>query len=74
MNRELSDLARFEMPKKLVLLDEEFTIEDGSLTPTQKVKRRVVEKRYRDVIDVVYDDGNEGQSVFTSWSVSTSAG
>jgi len=71
---ELSHLARFEMPKKLVLLDEEFTIEDGSLTPTQKVKRRVVEKRFDDVIDALYLEGNEGQSVFTPWSVPASSG
>jgi long-chain acyl-CoA synthetase len=71
---ELSHLARFEMPKKLVLLDEEFTIEDGSLTPTQKVKRRVVEKRFDDVIDALYLEGNEKQSVFTPWSVPASSG
>jgi long-chain acyl-CoA synthetase len=74
INRELKDLARFEMPKKLVLLSEPFTIEDGTLTPTQKVKRRVVEERYQDVIDFVYDERNEGRSVFTPRDVSTAAG
>jgi long-chain acyl-CoA synthetase len=74
MNRELTDLARFEMPKKLVLLREPFTIEDGTLTPTQKVKRRVVEKRYEDLIDHVYDERNEGRSVFTPRDVPGAAG
>ena len=50
----LRDLAKFEMPKKVVLLEHDFTIEAGELTPTLKVKRRVVEKRYKDVIDRAY--------------------
>jgi long-chain acyl-CoA synthetase len=61
------DLSRVEQPKKVILVDEEFTIEDGSLTPTQKVKRRVVEERYRDVIDEVYDESNEDRTFFTPW-------
>jgi long-chain acyl-CoA synthetase len=65
--RELTDLSRVETPKKILLLDREFTIEDGSLTPTQKVKRRVVEERYRSHIDALYLDENEGRSVFVAW-------
>jgi long-chain acyl-CoA synthetase len=50
----LKDLAQFEVPKKVLLLTEDFTIESGELTPTLKVKRRVVEQRYRDRIDALY--------------------
>jgi len=50
----LRDLAKFEMPKKVILIENDFTIEAGELTPTLKVKRRVVEKRYKDVIDRAY--------------------
>jgi long-chain acyl-CoA synthetase len=50
----LHDLAKFETPKKVLLLEQDFTIEAGELTPTLKVKRRVVEKRYKDLIDAVY--------------------
>lgn len=50
----LRDLASFEMPKKVLLLPEEFTIESGELTPTLKVKRNVVEERYREKIDRLY--------------------
>jgi long-chain acyl-CoA synthetase len=50
----LGDLAHFERPKKTVLLDQDFTIESGELTPTLKVKRRVVEKNYAKVIDATY--------------------
>ncbi|CAN5655710.1 AMP-dependent synthetase/ligase [soil metagenome] len=64
---ELSELARYEMPKKLVLLDEPFTIEDGSLTPTQKVKRRVVQERLAARLGEVYDEANARQDVFVSW-------
>jgi long-chain acyl-CoA synthetase len=64
---ELKYLSRVEMPKKLVLLDQEFTVEDGALTPTQKVKRRVVEDRYRFTVEALYEDRNEGRAVFTSW-------
>ncbi|HEV8304250.1 MAG TPA: long-chain fatty acid--CoA ligase [Gemmatimonadales bacterium] len=50
----LRDLAKFEMPKKVILLERDFTIEAGELTPTLKVKRRVVEKRYKELIDRAY--------------------
>ena len=50
----LRDLAKFETPKKVVLLEHDFTIESGELTPTLKVKRRVIEKRYKDQIDAAY--------------------
>jgi long-chain acyl-CoA synthetase len=49
-----ANLAQFERIKKFALLTREFTIESGELTPTLKVKRRVVEQRYKDVIDRLY--------------------
>jgi len=54
----LRELAKFEMPKKIVLLERDFTIESGELTPTLKVKRRAVEKNYKAVIDRVYADAD----------------
>lgn len=48
------DLAQYEKVKKIALLERELTIEGGELTPTMKVKRRVVDEKYRDVIDRVY--------------------
>ncbi len=51
---QLRDVARFEMPKKVVLLERDFSIEEGELTPTLKVKRRVVEDKYRDLIERAY--------------------
>lgn len=49
-----SDLAQYERVKKIALLEHELTIEGGELTPTMKVKRRVIDEKYRDVIDRVY--------------------
>jgi long-chain acyl-CoA synthetase len=48
-------LANFERIKKVALLTREFTLEAGELTPTLKVKRRVIEQKYKDVIDRIYD-------------------
>lgn len=62
----LGPLARYERPKKFALLEQEFTVEDGSLTPTQKVKRRVVEERFRHVIDQMYMEENEDRTVFVA--------
>jgi long-chain acyl-CoA synthetase len=50
----LSDLARYERPKKVALLPHDLTVENGFLTPSLKVKRRVVEERLTDVIDGLY--------------------
>ena len=52
-----SELAQYERVKKIVLLENEFTIENGELTPTLKVKRRVIDEKYRSVIDRIYAEG-----------------
>jgi long-chain acyl-CoA synthetase len=56
---EVSELARYEMPKKVALLEHDFSIERGELTPTLKVKRRVVDKTYKKQIDDLYASGDE---------------
>lgn len=48
------ELAQFEQIKKIALLPAEFTVMGGELTPTLKVKRRVVEERWRDLIAGLY--------------------
>jgi long-chain acyl-CoA synthetase len=52
----LDDLASFETPKKFALLPEELTEENGFLTPSLKVKRRVVDERFAQLIDDLYAD------------------
>lgn len=53
------DLARYEKVKKVALLEKELTIEGGELTPTLKVKRRVIDEKYRDVIEQLYDENEK---------------
>ncbi|MEE9578674.1 MAG: long-chain fatty acid--CoA ligase [Gemmatimonadota bacterium] len=55
MDRELQEFSGYERPKQVILLDEPFTIEAGTLTPTQKVRRKVVAERYAERIDRVYE-------------------
>jgi len=49
-----ADLARYETIKKYALLPADFTQETGELTPTMKVKRKVVESKYKDILDGFY--------------------
>ncbi len=49
-----SSLAQFEKVKAFALLENELTVESGDLTPTLKVKRRVVDEKYRALIDELY--------------------
>ncbi len=51
-----ADLASYETVKKFRLLPELFTIESGELTPTLKVKRNVVEQKFKKLIDEMYQD------------------
>ncbi len=57
VQKQLEGLASFETPKKVGLLEEDFTIERGELTPTLKVKRNVVDRLYKDIIDGLYREG-----------------
>jgi len=49
-------LARFETVKKIILLENDLTVESGELTPTLKIKRRVVDEKYQSQIDKIYLD------------------
>jgi long-chain acyl-CoA synthetase len=47
-------LAQFEKVKKFVLLPKEWTVESGELTPSMKMKRRVITENYKDLIESLY--------------------
>jgi len=53
--KQLRDLAQFEVPKRFLILPRDFSIEAGELTPKLSVKRKVVEQRYADRIDALYE-------------------
>ncbi|HLG14948.1 MAG TPA: long-chain fatty acid--CoA ligase [Blastocatellia bacterium] len=60
VNRLTRELADYEKVKRVALVPDEFTIDGGELTPTLKVRRRVVEEKYRDLIESLYtSDGVE---------------
>jgi long-chain acyl-CoA synthetase len=47
-------LASYEKVKKILVLDRDFDIDAGEITPTLKVKRNIVETKYKDLIDSLY--------------------
>ncbi|MEO9169549.1 MAG: long-chain fatty acid--CoA ligase [Candidatus Baltobacteraceae bacterium] len=52
--RQTADLATYEQIRRIVLLAHEFSVESGELSPSMKIKRRVVEGRYAAEIDRAY--------------------
>jgi long-chain acyl-CoA synthetase len=49
-----SDLSRFEQVKRFAIIPREFSAEEGEVTPTLKLKRRVIEERFADEIEKLY--------------------
>jgi len=56
-------LARYETLKKVLLVPDEFSANDGTLTPTMKLRRRAVEERYREQIEDLYRQAEEATIV-----------
>jgi long-chain acyl-CoA synthetase len=60
MSEEISSktghLAGFERIRKFILREKSFSLEDGELTPTLKVKRRVIERKLQREIDSLYTE------------------
>jgi len=57
VNQVNRDLAHFETLKKILIVPDEFTVEAGEVTPTLKLRRRVIEQKYRKQIDAMYAEG-----------------
>jgi long-chain acyl-CoA synthetase len=56
VDSKMAGLPSYETVKKFRLLPSELTLEDGDLTPTMKVKRRVIETKYSDLIASMYNE------------------
>jgi long-chain acyl-CoA synthetase len=54
VNRSTPDLASYERIKKIALLERDFDAGSGEVTPTLKVRRAIVEEKYKDLIDSLY--------------------
>lgn len=55
------ELAKYEQVKKFTLLTKNFSMDDGELTPTQKLRRKVINARYKKDIDTMYGDNTKKQ-------------
>ncbi len=58
-----ANLSRYEKVKRIALLERELTVEGGELTPTLKVKRRVVNEKYGAIIERIYADAEKEKPV-----------
>jgi long-chain acyl-CoA synthetase len=56
VDRSTPNLASYEKIKKISLLDRDFEIEKGEMTPTYKIKRNIVEEKYKSIIDTMYKE------------------
>jgi long-chain acyl-CoA synthetase len=56
VDRATPNLASYEKIKRIALLDRDFEIEKGEMTPSLKVKRNIVEKKYCGLIDALYGE------------------
>lgn len=54
VHHQTSDLAKYEQVRRVVILPRELTVENGELSPTLKIKRRVVEREFASEIDRAY--------------------
>ncbi|HUX59960.1 MAG TPA: long-chain fatty acid--CoA ligase [Ignavibacteriaceae bacterium] len=54
MSKIQKKLANFERVRKFTLLEKPFALEDGEITPSLKIRRKIVEERYRHLIDEMY--------------------
>jgi long-chain acyl-CoA synthetase len=53
-------LASYETIKRFAILDHDFSVESGEMTPSLKIKRKVVNERYKKVFDAMYEGGGGG--------------
>ncbi len=59
VNELQKELAKFEQVKKFKLLPRAFSMDDGELTPTQKLRRKVINDKYQDEIEEMYNEKSD---------------
>lgn len=59
LNQMQKELAKFEQVKKFTLLSKAFSMDEGELTPTMKLRRKVICEKYKNKIDAMYDPTQE---------------
>jgi long-chain acyl-CoA synthetase len=59
IEKACESLSKYERVKKVALLEQELTVEGGELTPTLKVKRRIVNEKYSVIIEKIYSDAEK---------------
>jgi long-chain acyl-CoA synthetase len=57
INKLQRDLSKFEKVRRFAIIPESFSVENGMLTPTLKVKRKAVLERYSELVDSLYEQG-----------------
>ena len=56
ISRLTADMAQYEKIKRFALLPQDFTFANGQMTYTLKLRRRIIEERFRDTIEKLYED------------------
>lgn len=61
VNELQNELAKFEQVKRFKLLPKAFSMDDGELTPTQKLRRKVINDKYHDEIEEMYTENHQAK-------------
>jgi long-chain acyl-CoA synthetase len=58
VNKYNRDIGKVQQVKKIALISDEWSVETEELTPTLKLKRRIIREKYKDVFDMIYSSSN----------------
>ena len=63
VDQRSADLARYETIKAFTLLPQEFSQDSGEITPTQKIRRKVIEQHFSLEIEAMYPDDSPSKGL-----------
>ncbi len=61
VEERMGNFAKYEKIKKFTVCDRLFELERGEITPSLKIKRKVVTENFKDTIDAMYNDTESGE-------------